>query len=151
MTHTNMTHLSDEMETKIENIWVPDSFETSKELIRIMCPAGPAESKIDFDISLSSAPLSQIRGMTHLPWLILSNILPADNNDDMIEETVLLIIQLQNGTVVFDRLQRSNFLILGLRTARLSNKTAAQIFGSSNIKGIVSHHIWTLLWLIDYE
>jgi hypothetical protein len=66
----------------------------------------------------------------------MSSILPADNNDDLIEETVLLIIQLQNGTVVFDRLQRSNFSILGLRTARLSNKTAAQIFGTSNIKDI---------------
>ena len=71
--------------------------------------------------------------MTHSAFI--KNIV-ADNNDDFIEETVLLIIELKHGTVVFDRLQRSNFSILGLRTARLSKKTANHIF-VSNIKGTV--------------
>lgn len=44
------------------------------------------------------------------------------------DETILLIFELKNCPIVFDKLQRSNFCILGLRTARLHSKTAAQIF-----------------------
>ena len=44
------------------------------------------------------------------------------------DETILLIFELKNCPMVFDKLQRSNFCILGLRTARLHSKTAAQIF-----------------------
>ena len=42
--------------------------------------------------------------------------------------------------MVFDKLQRSNFCILGLRTARLHSKTAAQIF-DEKILGMIAQRI----------
>ena len=58
------------------------------------------------------------------------------------DETILLIFELKNCPIVFDKLQRSNFCILGLRTARLHSKTAAQIF-DEKIQGMTDQ--------IDFE
>ena len=43
--------------------------------------------------------------------------------------------------MVFDKLQRSNFCILGLRTARLHSKTAAQIF-DEKIQGMTDQNLF---------
>ena len=56
------------------------------------------------------------------------------------DETILLIFELKNCPIVFDKLQRSNFCILGLRTARLHSKTAAQIF-DEKIQGMIDQII----------
>ena len=50
------------------------------------------------------------------------------DTEDHYGKTILLAFKLTESIVIFDKLKRSNFNILGLRTARLSKRAVSQIF-----------------------
>ena len=53
---------------------------------------------------------------------------PPLDTEDHYGETILLAFKMTDAIVIFDKLKRSNFNILGLRTARLSSRAVSQIF-----------------------
>ena len=53
---------SNDIESQFDNVWVPNSFAHAESVIEALCPAGPNESKKDFDIALSSASLNYLKG-----------------------------------------------------------------------------------------
>lgn len=75
-------------------------------------------------------------------------IFPVPKADS--EENALIVIRPSNAPSIFEKLYRSNFSIIGLRTVRLSRKSAKTIFNVSKGNGYEKYTLPTPITRIYY-